>query len=136
MPRQEFTKAVKIAIIKRATDPAGVIRCEQCKTAVKSGGFQIDHVIATQLVIDERKQERKLTADDGRLLCAGFKGSCHGDKTAQDVRVIAKAKRVEASHFGVRGPKKAIESRGFPKRLRQPKIGLPPRNLYVPDKKA
>ncbi|HYA07742.1 MAG TPA: hypothetical protein VEF90_17780 [Xanthobacteraceae bacterium] len=112
MARQEFSKPVKVEIIKRATRD-GVVYCEGCGLPTRR--FQIDHTIADALRVDKT---RKLTADDGRLLCqdAG-RQSCHGRKTAeQDVPAIAKAKRIEAAHLGAKtAPTKTIQSRGFAK---------------------
>jgi hypothetical protein len=123
MPRQEFTTAVAVEIVQRATDPLGFIRCEQCHCVVKPGGFAIDHVIPDALRIDKR---RKLTASDGQLLCAGSRDTCHGLKTAdEDQPAIARAKRLEAAHVGVRSiPSRKLLSRPFPKFVKPPKPTL------------
>lgn len=132
--RQEFTKAVKVEIIKRATDAQGNVRCERCGCVPKR--FEIDHIIADGLRVDKT---RPLTADDGELLCKGYSGACHDLKTATaDVPAIAKAKRREAAHLGVKteAPRK-IQSRGFEKSQKTPRINkaeldpLPRRRLYV-----
>lgn len=39
--------------------------------------------------------------------------SCAKDKTKDDVRNIAKAKRIEAKHIGAKCPKQKLKSRGF-----------------------
>lgn len=97
MSRQEFTKPVMAEIIKRATAANGEIYCEQCGLPTKR--FDIDHTIADGLKIDKR---RKLTADDGKLLCSGSRETCHGRKTALiDVPAIAKAKRNEAKDLRI-----------------------------------
>ena len=136
--RQEFTKPVQAEIIKRSMDLLGVIRCERCKAVVKRGWFEIHHTIADALRIDKT---RPLTAADGELLCSGFRDSCHGKQTAEiDVPAIAKAKRREAAHLGVKGaPAQKIQSPGFPKseralrrEARGPRRALPPRSLYSP----
>jgi hypothetical protein len=121
--RREFTKATKAAIIRRAEVPTG-FKCEQCGAIVTSG--DVDHTKPDGLEIDKT---RKLTADDGRFLCH----PCHKVKTADDVAVIAKAKRVEARHLGIVTPKAKIASRGFAKRERQEKLGLPPRRFIYED---
>lgn len=111
MSRQEFPRAVKVEIIKRATRD-GVVYCEGCGCPTRR--FDVDHTIPDGLRIDKSK---KLTADDGKLLCkdAG-RDSCHGTKTAeQDVPAIARAKRREAAHVGAARPKGDIQSRVTPK---------------------
>jgi hypothetical protein len=40
---------------------------------------------------------------------------------------IAKAKRVEAKHLGAAPSKQKIQSRGFAKKEKKPKLELPPR---------
>src|SRR5271163_1393366 len=105
--RREFPKAVKVQIIKRATRDS-VIYCEQCGLPAKR--FEIDHTIAENLVIDKSK---RLTAEDGQLLCIG-KGGCHTVKTAQhDAPAIATARKREAKHIGAAPPAGEIKSRGF-----------------------
>lgn len=129
MKRQEFDRATKAAICLRATDASGVLRCERCGLAVKRGGYDIDHTIADGLRIDK---SRKLTANDGMLLCK----SCHGEKTPNDIAIIAKAKRVEANRLGIeRRPPVKITSRGFASSRKEPRIdksalpALPPSPL-------
>jgi hypothetical protein len=94
--RREFPRSVKAEIVKRAMDEKGRIRCEGCYGVVRR--FEIDHVIAEALVVDKTKP---LTAKDGQLL--GY--CCHrgeGGKTAEDVGNIARAKRREAKHLGIK----------------------------------
>lgn len=106
MSRQEFDRATRVEIIKRAT-VKGVIRCEQCGIQCKK--FEVDHIIADGLRIDKR---RKLTAKDGQLLCSGTPESCHGKKSPVDVAMIARAKRLEAAHIGAKAePAHPIRSR-------------------------
>lgn len=113
MNRREFTKAIRVQIIKRATGANGQQYCEECGCLAKR--FQIDHTDADALQTDKG---RKLTADEGRLLCE----PCHLEKTKVDVKVIAQAVRREARHIGAHRPKAKIKSAGFPKKERQPKI--------------
>lgn len=122
--RREFPKAIKVAIIKRAT-LNGVICCEQCGLPAKR--FEIDHTVAEELQIDKTK---RLTAADGRLLCGG-PGGCHTIKTAKyDAPAIATARKREAKHLGASPPAGNIKNRGFepsdkPKReKREPVPGL------------
>jgi DNA-directed RNA polymerase subunit N (RpoN/RPB10) len=96
--RREFPDKVKLAIIKRSMDSKGRICCEGCGQVLGSKKHEIDHKIAEALVVDKSKP---LTADDGQLL--GY--CCHrgeGGKTAQDVADIARAKRREQRHLGIR----------------------------------
>lgn len=100
MSRREFTKAVKVEIVRRASNilPSGFkyAACEKCKMDAR-GRFVIDHIDPDALQTDK---SRPLTAEEGQLLCL----SCNKEKTAQDVKDIAKAKRREARHLGVRKP--------------------------------
>ena len=104
MARREFTKAVKVEIIKRAT-PAGTLTppwCEQCGAMAHK--WAIDHIDPDAMQTDKSKP---LTAAEGQLLCL----PCHDEKTKADVADIAKAKRVEAAHLGA----KPATPRGFTK---------------------
>jgi 5-methylcytosine-specific restriction endonuclease McrA len=98
MARREFPKAVKVAAVKRATRD-GKLFCEGCNGLV-TGRFEIDHIRADGLLGEP-------TLENARVLCA----ICHKEKTKSDVGVIAKAKRLEARHLGIRKG-----SRGFAKR--------------------
>ena len=98
MGRREFSKSVKVAVVKRATKD-GRLFCEGCNALV-TGRFEIDHIRPDGLLGEP-------TLENARLLCS----PCHKEKTADDVARIAKAKRVEARHVGIR---KA--GRGFQKR--------------------
>lgn len=127
--RREFDKKAKVAIKKRCERPTGWA-CEICGAIVASG--HIDHIDPDALQIDKK---RKLTAEEGQFLCE----PCHAEKTKDDVRVIAKVKRVEANHLGAKAaPAKKIESAGFKvsektiRRQTREQIPLPPRRpLYV-----
>ena len=101
MARREFTRDVYAAIMKRAEVPTGW-RCEKCGLIVASG--HVDHVKPDGLEIDKT---RKLTADEGQFLCL----PCHKEKTADDVAVIAKCKRVESRHLGIPKQKSKIPQR-------------------------
>jgi 5-methylcytosine-specific restriction endonuclease McrA len=121
MPRREFTKAVAVQIIKRAT-VNGQQYCEECGALAKR--FEIDHVKPDGLEIDK---SGKLTAEQGRLLC----GPCHQDKTKADVANIAQAKRREARDLGAVRPSGKLQGRQFPKKQRPEKLPVPPaRGMY------
>lgn len=122
--RREFSRAVKVEIIKRATHD-GKVWCEGCGCITKR--FEIDHCIADGLRIDKSKH---LTAFDGELLCkdAG-RDSCHGRKTAErDIPAIARAKRLEAVHIGAKPALKAkIAQRPRAERPKRDQLPMPPR---------
>jgi hypothetical protein len=114
--RRNFTKAVRVEIRKRGvalglskgfSGPA----CERCGLSAKK--FEVNHRDMDAMQIDKR---RKLTADDGELLCADGPNSCHKIETRKQMPVLVKARKREASHLGDKGsPSKKIESAGFKK---------------------
>lgn len=95
MARREFTRSVYAEIVHRAMNADGAIVCEGCGLVLGKKPYQIDHTKPDALEIDK---SRKLTADDGKLL---GQVCCHAPKTAQDVKVIAQAKRREAKCLGL-----------------------------------
>jgi len=101
MKRREFSNKVKFEIVRRAMDKnTGKIACEGCGLTLHLKAFEIDHIVPEGLVVDKSKP---LTAKDGQLL--GY--CCHrgpDGKTAADVGRIAKAKRQERKHIGIRKP--------------------------------
>jgi 5-methylcytosine-specific restriction endonuclease McrA len=100
MKRREFPRAVRVAVIKRATRD-GVLFCEECAALAKKP--EIDHRNPDGLT-------GKPTLDNAVLLCR----PCHVEKTKQDVAAIAKAKRREALHIGAKpAPAKPLKSAGF-----------------------
>lgn len=104
--RREFTRAQKVAMLKRAMAHTGRIHCEGCGLNITGKVVEFDHVIAEALVLDKA---RPLDIEDGRVL---GRDCCHrapGTKTAQDLATIAEAKRREARHLGI----KPLTSRGF-----------------------
>lgn len=129
MPRREFSKKVRLEIVKRAMLPSGEVACEGCGLILGGKPYEIDHTIPEAMVTD---RSRKLTAEDGKLL---GKGCCHAEKTRKrDVPAIAEAKRREAKNLRVTTRKQAIRSAPFPKSekaaKRPEKKPLPPRPLY------
>jgi len=100
LTRREFSKAVRVAAIKRATRD-GNVYCEGCGALAKK--WEIDHVRADGLLGSN-------LLDNACVLCR----PCHVAKTRDDVARIAKAKRVEARALGVR-KKPTLRSRGFEK---------------------
>ena len=104
MARREFSKAVYTQIVKRAFDEKRGFVCEGCGLVLGKKRWHVDHTIADGLHIDKSKP---LTADEGQLLGVEC---CHTPKTKNDVRIIAKAKRVEGNYLGIK-----TKSRGFQK---------------------
>lgn len=127
--RREFSRAVRIEIVKRATKN-GVVYCEGCGLPAKR--WEVDHTDPDAMQVDK---SRPLTAADGKVLCEGSPECCHDIKTARDHAAIAKAKRNEAKALRVATkPAKPIKSAGFAKSpkaaaqaVRGPKQTLPPR---------
>lgn len=97
--RREFTRNQRFEIIKRATTEDNRILCEGCGFNVTFKRWEIDHTIPEELVVDKSKP---LTIEDGKLLGVDC---CHRggrNKTAKDAGDIARAKRREAKHLGIR----------------------------------
>ena len=122
MARREFSKAVKVQVVKRAMQANGVVYCEKCGQQAKK--YEIDHEIPDAMGGEP-------TAANAVLMCV----ECHREKTNIDVTNIAKAKRREALHLGVR-KKPSFVSRGFAKFTKPPKepLKLPPRKPMFRDK--
>jgi hypothetical protein len=117
MPRKEFPKSVKVAVIKRATQ-GNIIICEQCGAIAKR--FQIDH-------IDPDGLTGKPVIENAQLLCE----PCYTDKNAKDTSNIAKAKRREAKYLGADTPTQKIQSAGFAKKPpKEPKQYVPHPGIY------
>ena len=118
MSRREFTKAIKVAVVKRAMRD-GVVYCESCGLPAKR--WQIDHRVADA-------HGGKPVIENAQLICE----PCFAIKNPQDTKIAAKLKRVEARHLGAHRPKAKIKSAGFPQssKPRIPKPQIAPRALY------
>ncbi|MFB9952092.1 HNH endonuclease [Rhizobium puerariae] len=129
MARTEFTRKTKQEALKRAG-----YRCEASGTRYGfnegqrcncdlSLGVQFDHAVPDALGGDNSLEN-----------CMSVCVPCHGWKTRNDVKQIAKSKRQRDKHTGVIRPASKIKSAPFPKSpkaaKRQPKQALPPRPLY------
>jgi len=115
--RQEFRQSVKVAIVKRATDDKGQIRCEQCQGVCRK--YEIHHIRMDATEVDKTKP---LTAKQGMLLCI----PCHKAETKAQMAMLAKAKAQEARHLGVRKPTRKIASAPKPEvERREPAQGMP-----------
>jgi 5-methylcytosine-specific restriction endonuclease McrA len=108
MARKEFPKAIKVACIKRATRD-GVIFCEKCGALAKK--FQVDHVNPDGLT-------GKPVIENAMLICE----PCFLEKNAKDTSDIAKAKRREARDLGAKSEGPKIQSAGFRKSEKTPRI--------------
>ena len=111
--RREFSKVVKVDIIKRSIGISGFATCEKCGLSTH-GRFEIHHVDQDAMQIDKGAH---LTAKDGILLCI----PCHKEITVQQAPVLAKVKRVEARHLGATTIKVKI-----PSRPKQPRVEKAP----------
>jgi hypothetical protein len=118
MNRRNFIRAVKLEIIKRATRPDRQPACERCGAV----GLKMDvhHKVMDAMQIDK---SRKLTAEDGELLCE----PCHDPITATQRRHLAKALAREAKHVGATRPASKIKSAGF-KPVSRAHVGREPSN--------
>lgn len=117
-PRREFSRAQKVAMLKRAMDRTGTIRCEGCGLNVTGKVVEFDHIIPEALILDKLSP---LDIEHGRVL---GRDCCHrapGAKTARDLAVIAEAKRREARHLGI----KRLSSRSFNRAPRQQTASRP-----------
>lgn len=104
MTRKNFSKATITARFKLCGG-----RCEweengiRCETMLRRGHWQCDHD-------DPDGLTGHPILENARCLCSYH----HALKTKQDIRAIAKAKRVEAKHIGAKAePARKIQSRGF-----------------------
>lgn len=114
MTRSEFTKATKVAVVKRATRD-GNVYCEGCGALAKK--WEIDHVRPDGLLGSP-------VLDNAQLLCR----VCHSAKTKSDVATIARCKRLEARALGIK-KRPTLKSRGFDSVEREraiDKSALPP----------
>lgn len=109
MKRREFSRAVKVEIMRRAGNGSlfGFV-CEKCHAVVAYG--EIHHLDQDAM---QTEKSAKLTAKDGQFLCKG----CHKEITVAQAPVLAKVKRIEAKHLGARNAP-TIPGRGFQKKAR------------------
>lgn len=99
--RREFSKQVKREALRRANKKCEGENCHAL-TGVK---FHFDHVIADGLGGEP-------TLENCAVLCH----VCHNQKTSKhDVPLIAKVKRINDKHSGIRTVRQKIQSAGFRK---------------------
>ena len=110
MTRREFSTAVKVAVVKRAT-LNGLVYCDGCGLPTRD--YRIDHKRADGLLGDP-------TLENAQLLGK----CCYAAKDAADTTAIAKAKRREARTLGVKPPGASkSRSAGFRKFAKPPRVG-------------
>ena len=110
MTRREFSTAVKVAVVKRAT-LNGLVYCDGCGLPTRD--YRIDHKRADGLLGEP-------TLENAQLLGK----CCYAAKDAADTTAIAKAKRREALNLGVKPPGAGkIRSAGFRKFAKPPRVG-------------
>jgi hypothetical protein len=129
--RRNFTRAVKIEIIKRSM-VKGVPTCDEVVGALRcvcQKGLAVHHKKMDAMEVDKT---RKLTAADGELLCKAH----HDPITKEQKGVLKKTLAVEAAHLGAKRDKQpipsdphALKSRARPKH--EGRTGLPPRPMFV-----
>ena len=94
MTRRNFKTSVIVARFKHCGG-----KCEACGVVLKPGGYHADHDNPDGLTGEP-------TFENCRILCL----PCHAIKTPSDVEKIAKAKRREAKHLGIKPDKRPIPS--------------------------
>lgn len=88
--RHEFPARIKAEAALRADG-----HCENCGCKLSTGKIQFDHDIPCEL-------GGPATLENCRCVCS----NCHSSKTrAQDIPAIARAKRRERRHLGIRRPR-------------------------------
>lgn len=117
--RCEFSRTVRAEIIKRAMHN-GIPKCEHVySNGARCGsikGLEVNHKAMDAMRSDDDKRKRKLTADDGELLCSAH----HREETKRQQADLAKARAQEAAHIGAKPPPaKPMVSRGFAKVSRE-----------------
>jgi len=96
--RQEFSAKVKAAAALRANG-----HCECCTRKLMTGDYHYDHDTPDGLGGEP-------TLENCKVLCK----SCHSIKThTRDIPQIAKAKRRERKHMGIKGERKIRAWRKF-----------------------
>lgn len=101
--RIEFDKPTKAAALARANG-----KCAGCDASLTLNKYHYDHIIAANKGGDA-------SLENCQLLC----WACHKVKTRQDVADIAKAKRLELRHNGIKRESRFAGSRssGFKRKI-------------------
>jgi 5-methylcytosine-specific restriction endonuclease McrA len=99
--------------------------CHLCQLPIHASrgeGWHVEHV-----------KPLWLGGEDKESNMAPAHVDCHAPKTKEEATVRAKSNRQKARDIGAVTPKAKIASRGFAKRERPEKIGLPPRRFLYED---
>jgi 5-methylcytosine-specific restriction enzyme A len=88
--RREFSAKVKLAAFQRCD---GLCEMPDCGAKLRPGKFTYDHRVPDQLGGEP-------TLDNCQVICR----ECDREKTGQDAGDIARAKRRERKHVGIRKP--------------------------------
>lgn len=111
MARREFTKAVKLAVLKRCMDDAGHIWCERCRGKIVGGNGPEYHHIKDAWVGGSNDPENCL------LLCR----KCHQTITSKEtVPQVAKTKRIANKRANIKPkgrPLPGTKASGLRKRM-------------------
>lgn len=94
MNRRNFSRPVRVEIVKRATRDSQVY-CEHEDCGLPCKKFELHHLKMDALEVDK---SRKLTAADGALFCI----PCHDRESKAQAPILAKALAREAAHLGAR----------------------------------
>jgi 5-methylcytosine-specific restriction protein A len=84
--RKEFSTRTKALAFQRSNG-----RCEECGTRLQPGRIAFDH-----------RNPDGLTGSNDLSNCSCLCVTCHREKTRNDVRDIAKAKRRHSGHIGAK----------------------------------
>lgn len=113
--RREFPAQVKRDAWDRCKDAAGIARCEGCTARLSAGNVHYDERIDGEF--DHDQPDAMLgesTLENCKVLCR----TCHGLKTKQDRKTIAKSNRVRDLARGIRNRSKLPGSRDSNIKLR------------------
>lgn len=106
--RVEIPKRVKIVVWSRVLARAGgdplKIQCEKCGLILGKKKFQYDHKQAEVFQRIPPAERPPITADDAWLI---GEDCCHKDKTAGEVKALAKTKRLAAREAGAKPKSKS-----------------------------
>lgn len=119
MTRRNFTTAVRVEIVKRATRD-GVVYCEHEGCGLPTKKYEVHHLKMDAMEVDK---SRKLTALDGALFCI----PCHDRETKVQRPILAQALAREASHLRVPRHKVKIPSPPKREKLKRDVLPTPPR---------
>lgn len=105
--RREFPQSIRKLAFKRCCDEDGIPHCESCGNILRAGNIEYEHLTPDGL-------NGEPTLDNCGVWC---RVPCSRQKTSeQDIPRMAKADRVLKKTFGLRPPRKKIQSRGFDRR--------------------